>query len=253
MKCSILMGIMLTFSLYFSSQVHSQDETDLELRPLINNKEAKTEPGLTWRDVESPLYDFYAEKSSCQSCCDSMSNDRCSCVGCVVGGICGFLFTGCVTAVSYTAYHYGQIQKCTAWCGRGYQGLGWCTPEHTCFSTFQDCENSCDPSHNAYAIGLYSSLGGLVVTGAVTVSMYLVPCKNLVKYCKNLYDNNNHIRKTISQMGKKYKNKEDQLLRDDDIKIDFIVNFLEHSSDFTKKLNKQQKESFGSIKTNDHN
>lgn len=247
MKRSILMSIMLTFGFNFSSQIHCNEDgdKDLEMDPLIANQTNTPGPGLKWREVEPHLYNFYRERCSCQSCCDSMSSNRCSCIGCVVGGISGSLCTGFVAAVCYTTYH---IHQCIASCGRGYQGLGWCTPENTCFTTYTGCENSCDPSGNAYTIGLYSCIGGLVVTGAVTVGMCLSPCLGLVQYCKDLDDKNDGMRKTISNISKKYINKEDDLLCSDDIKNILLISiFLKESPDLIKKLNTQQRDTLDSI------
>lgn len=251
MKWSILMSMMLTFGFYFSSQVHCAEdgENDLEMVPLMANQKENPGLGLTWREIEPHLYDFYTEGCSCQSCCDSVYNDRCSCMGCVARGICGCLFTGCAVAVSYTAYHYNQIQKCIASCGRGYQGFGWCTPDNTCFNTYTDCENSCHPSGNAYTIGLYSSIAGLVVTGVTTMGMCLAPCVRVVQYCKDLDDKNDNMRENISRIGAKYLNKDD-LLRDEDIKTTLLSIVLEARPDLRKKLNKQQQEALSSIQQN---
>lgn len=246
MKCSIVMSIMLAFGLHLSSQCSHNDE---EMHLLEGGKSTRNGKGLSWGEAKSYVYSYYDDSMSCQSCYYSMPKDRCTCVSCIGTGICSTLFTGCLVALSYLQYQHDQIQKCKAWCGRGYQGFGWCMPDQTCFSTLNDCENACVPPGDANNIGRYLSIGGLIVTGAVGVSMCCVPCKYLIKYCKDKFASKMRRPQALSNIEYKYRGRELELLDEDDIKNDAIGPALIFYEGFLfKLLNPEQRDALDSIR-----
>jgi hypothetical protein len=243
MKCSILMSILLAFGLHVSSQCSHNNE---KMGLLKDGKPTKNSKGLTWAEAKPLVHAFYDDSLSCESCYHSMPNDRCTCVSCIGTGICCTLFTSCVAALSYVQYQYDKMYKCQAWCDRGRQGLGWCTPEQKCFDTLSECETACDPSGNAYSISRTLIIGGFVVTGLVGVSMCCVPCRYLIKYCKGRFISKMRRPESLADIERKYRGREQDLLDADD--IENVLRPVLNSYDWlTDELNDEQKAAFDSL------